>query len=512
MKRLLLAGILGLAGIAGAQYPARSVRFLNQIDLPTLGARSGSGCSGYVSPSGREYAIIGLNTGYTVVDITRPTAPRVIGHLPGVDSLWHEVAVIGDYAYGVTEGGGGMQVIDLRGADLGSVVPRANYTGNDYGRGHTIQASPNTPTLYIHGAQPAPGGIIALNVSNPEFPVEIGRWGGAYVHDAQYVFYESGPYAGREIAFACCGAEGLYILDVSNKANIVVLGSLKYLANGGYCHSGSLTPDGRFFLVNDEFDESNGLFPTATTHVIDVQNLSAPAYVRAFTNGVQAIDHNSMVQDGHLMLASYTAGLRVYRIGGGGALRETGFLDTFPSGDVFDYAGDWGVFAGFPSGNVIVSDMNRGLFVLDPSEAKGMGAPIVKVVKASGALGESANAKLRRAGYGVVPFTGKDWQPGLRVLFDSNETAWTRWNLAVRLGSSDGTTGKVRAYLKDHGSGAFKKAGEWSYGPTRQTFSVSSTDASVVDASGNLELKLVVSAGAGVATSVDVDMTRVTLR
>jgi hypothetical protein len=43
---------------------------------------------------------------------------------------------------------------------------------------------------------------------------------------------------------------------------------------------------------------------------------------------------------------------------------EIAFFDTFPSGDGTAYNGAWSVYPYLPSGTLIVSDTNNGLFIL----------------------------------------------------------------------------------------------------------------------------------------------------
>jgi len=42
-----------------------------------------------------------------------------------------------------------------------------------------------------------------------------------------------------------------------------------------------------------------------------------------------------------------------------------GFYDTFEGNDAFFFAGNWGVYPYLPSGNILASDMQNGLFVLE---------------------------------------------------------------------------------------------------------------------------------------------------
>ena len=54
---------------------------------------------------------------------------------------------------------------------------------------------------------------------------------------------------------------------------------------------------------------------------------------------------------------------------------EVGWFDTFAGPDAPEYDGAWSVYPFFPSGTVIVSDIQSGLLVLDPSFALAGGAP-----------------------------------------------------------------------------------------------------------------------------------------
>ena len=43
---------------------------------------------------------------------------------------------------------------------------------------------------------------------------------------------------------------------------------------------------------------------------------------------------------------------------------ETGFFDTFPDGEGSGFSGAWSVYPLFDSQNIIISDIQRGLFVV----------------------------------------------------------------------------------------------------------------------------------------------------
>jgi len=59
------------------------------LDLSDFGNPSnGNDCWGYTSPSGREYALMGLSNKMTVVEITDPSNPVIIDSISHSNSLW----------------------------------------------------------------------------------------------------------------------------------------------------------------------------------------------------------------------------------------------------------------------------------------------------------------------------------------------------------------------------------------------------------------------------------------
>ena len=73
--RTVVALLLMTAIPAAAQYQSENVDLLSRVALSEFGAEFAEDSWGYVSPSGREYAIIGLSNGTGFVEITDP-APR----------------------------------------------------------------------------------------------------------------------------------------------------------------------------------------------------------------------------------------------------------------------------------------------------------------------------------------------------------------------------------------------------------------------------------------------------
>jgi choice-of-anchor B domain-containing protein len=513
------AMVIGLAVPSFAQFASNKVRLLKQIPLAQFAGlpTSGSGCAGYVSPSGKEYAIMGLRNGNAVVDISNPINPVIIGHIPGVVSQWHEVCVLGNYAYATTEGGGGIQIINLSRLEENPPVVElaATYTGNDLSSGHTIQAVPEKNLVIVHGSNTI-SGLRILDCTNPTQPVQVGTWNTKYVHDAIYKTYTSGPDAGKTICFAFCANGtngGMYVIDITNPATPTQIGFIRYLMNGTnfYSHSGSMSPDGRYILLNDELDEVNNLVPVdCTTHIIDIQNLTAPTYAGSFGNPIDAIDHNSMVQDGHLFLSAYKAGMRVYDVRNTPTITEAGFFDTH-TGTGLQFAGDWGVWANFPSGNVIISDMNAGLIIVDPSEAKGLGAPITNWKLQHIPNASDADKRLRKADGNAFAVDFTTAFSEMLVGFQTTSTSRSKIDITLRARSRNNRQERMSIWASRKGNKPLL-VGEFVLTSAYADYTIPNLSGPLhLETDGTFELTIGFQKGAAGDGAVDLDMAKISV-
>ncbi len=355
-------------------FDSNNVTLYQNIDLATLGSSSGNDCWGYVSPSGREYAIMGSSNKVTFVEITNPNAPVIVGAVAHPTGSWSNQKIYGHHCYVVNENSGGIQVIDMSQIDNGTVTLVNTIASPP--ASHTMAIDTVSGYLYTLGSNTAAGALInggspiAFNLSNPANPVQVGMFNGPnsdYIHDAQVITYTSGPYAGQQILFGFSANRGVDIINVTQKNNMFLISRTPY-PGVAYCHGG-WTEDLQHLYVDDELDEVNGLTPTVRTMVFDVTNLSAPVLLNTFTNGLNVTDHNLYVRDGYIYEANYRSGLRIYCAEDPVHPVEVGYFDTWPGTDAPGFDGAWSVFPFFPSSTVIVSDIDRGLFILDVSAA-----------------------------------------------------------------------------------------------------------------------------------------------
>ncbi|MFN0060425.1 MAG: choice-of-anchor B family protein [Planctomycetota bacterium] len=365
--RTVATGSAPFSGGPPITFPGSGLALLSWVTLTEIDPAldNANSCWGYVSPSGREYALLGLSHGTAFFEVTNPGDPQLLTVIAGNQSLWRDMKVYGQYAYSVTENDGGIQVIDMGNIDNGVVTLVNTVTTGGSGNTHTLALNEVSGYLYRCGG--SGNGLRIYDLSNPAAPNFVASWPDRYVHEAQIVSYTSGPYAGREIAF--CGAgynggwvePGLDIVDVTNKSSIFLVARNLY-PGAVYCHQGWLSEDRQYFFVDDELDEQTFGVPTNTL-VFNVSNLTTPQLVSTFSTGSTAIDHNQYVRGKLLYQANYRSGLHVWDTTNPLSPTEIANFDTYPPDDNANFNSLWNNYPFFPSGTIIGSDIEKGLFV-----------------------------------------------------------------------------------------------------------------------------------------------------
>ena len=361
-------------GFAGA-FPCDGYDLLSNISKSILSNEDGSDIWGWTDPmTNKEYALITFEDKTCFVDVSDPVNPIYLGNIPtnaGVN-FWRDVKVYNNHAYIVADivGNHGMQVFDL--TRLRNVtsppetfVPDTVLT--DVGSCHNIAINEATGFAYLLGCNTYSGGPHFVDLSNPTNPVTVGGYStDGYTHDAQIVTY-NGPdteHTGKEIMIASNENE-IVILDVTNKASVTRLSRIDYL-DVGYTHQGWLSDDQRYFYLGDETDEIDFGYATRGM-VFDFNDLDNPSFVTTFLGNSNAIDHNYYTDGNKLYQANYTAGLRILDISNPSNVTEIGYFDTHPENNNTTFFGAWSVYPYFASGNIIISDIDRGLFVIRES-------------------------------------------------------------------------------------------------------------------------------------------------
>ena len=383
---LVVLALLLIAGPAAAQIPTRNMQVLSHVDQyhTPVGVipYAYSACWGYVHPDGREYAVIGTSGGTAIYNITNPRAPFRVAFIPGPNSVWREMKQYRTWIYIVTEGTWGslrgMQVIRM--TDPDHPVLAKTYTASNYVAAHTVSVDTTRALLFVNGTRSDAGnevypwqGMQIFSLAQPESPVFLSAWPNSGPYYSYEYIHDSVPVGNRLYASSIfVGTQR--VLDVTDPTRPVEMASWTY-PGAYYTHNAWPDSSGHTLYVTDE---QNG----QTLRVFDISNLSQPNLVTGLSANPKAIVHNAVVHGRELFLANYTEGLRVLDLTDPLHPAEFAWADTY-SGPSGGFSGIWGVCPTLPSGTVIASDMQSGLWLLRIFRNNTYGRVRVQVVDAA---------------------------------------------------------------------------------------------------------------------------------
>jgi choice-of-anchor B domain-containing protein len=300
---------------------------------------------GYVAPNGDEYALLmSRDDGLSVIDING-TTPVEVGFIPAIGAFHDskDVETWGTTAYIVNEYAN-MQVVDL--TDPSNPVQVRTFDTQPSGGTGTHTLSIADGYLYVQGGAGV-GGVRIFSLANPLNPQFVGDYQPFYVHDV-YV-------RGDVLYAAAIYGEGVDIVDISDKANPQRIDIFNYPGSGA--HNVCATEDGAHIFVGDEIGSGNW---TRAFNVEDPHDVEQVANIIVNAN---AVVHNCNVEGDLLYLAHYTEGVRVWDVSDPANPVEVAYYDTY-TGSSGGYNGAWSVYPYLPSGKIIASDIQGGLFVL----------------------------------------------------------------------------------------------------------------------------------------------------
>lgn len=362
IKNYLLAFVLMLSFLTLSDKQLYSqlgnsnmVLHANKNDHPGTGGNLYSALWGYRAPNGREYAILGCATGTAFYDITDSTNIVEVGFIPGPTNNWREMKVFSNYAYIVSEASNSkIQIVNL--ANLPASVTLVG-TSNLAGHSSTHSISQDGPYLYLHGCNSSFGqGVTVVDLTNPTSPVKRGGWNTHYVHDSR---------VRNDTIYACNIYDPpgtITVINAANKDNLTTITSWVNNPNP-FPHNAALTAGRTYIYTTDETSSPNGKLK-----VWNISDLSNVTFVTNWqpTGITTAIVHNVEIYGNYALVAHYTAGIRLINISNPVAPTEAAWYDTYPSNNNNTYNGCWGVYM-FPSGKIIASDRQTGLYVVKPT-------------------------------------------------------------------------------------------------------------------------------------------------
>lgn len=354
MNRLILAFALLFIGVQ--LYGQQNISLIGQLGY----TEDASDIWGYVAPDSTEYALVGVRNGLSVVSLANPAAPVEVDFVPGASSTWRDIKVWGNYAYVVADqGADGLAVIDLSGLpnSVSNTFWQPTITINGVSgtltQSHNIYIDENG-IGYLAGSNLNAGGMVFLDLNTPTgIPNYIGAGPARYSHD---VFVRGDTMWSSDI-----NAGWFSVVDVSNKANPVELATQNTPFN--FTHNAWLSDDGNTLYTTDE--QSNA--PVASYDVSDLSDIKKLDEFRPpATVGAGVIPHNTHTKGDFQVVSYYTDGIVVIDATMPDWLVQAGQYDTYGGPDG-GFNGCWGAYPFLPSGLILASDINTGLYVLSPT-------------------------------------------------------------------------------------------------------------------------------------------------
>lgn len=313
---------------------------------------------GYAA-GGREYAFIGSTRGIHILDVTDPTATVLVDYVQGRNSgsgvIHRDLKTHADHLYAVCDQGpSSLQIMDLR--YLPDSVHLVYDSNEFFARAHNIQVDTINARLYTCGGS---NQFSVYSIADPASPVllanlemDVPWWNSliGYVHDCHV----------RDNIVWTNDANAMHVVDFTDPMQPVVLGALTSYADQGYNHSGWLNDDGTTYVMADETHGS----PLKFIDVTDIGDLDVTSSVSTGTSSF-AVVHNPFFKGNVAHVAYYHDGYWMWDATDPTNPQVLGYYDTNPAPSADNYRGAWGVYPYLPSGHVLVSDMQTGLWVLD---------------------------------------------------------------------------------------------------------------------------------------------------
>jgi choice-of-anchor B domain-containing protein len=315
---------------------------------------------GYAAPDGTEYAIVGVNDGTSLVSLADPANPIEVGFIPGAQSIWRDIKTYGDFAFVTTDvGTDGLLVIDM--TNLPTSFESYYWKPQLLNQG-TLEKCHNIYVdedgwMYLAGCNLNNGAVMIFDVFTDSYnPIFVNNIQGSYAHD---VFTKGNNMYSSNLS------NGLQIFDVTDKMDIQ-LGGVQTTAFN-FTHNAWSTDDNNFVFTTDELANA----PVGSYDVSNLNDIKEMDQFRPTTTlGEGVIPHNAHVWNNYVIVSYYSDGCIILDATHPDNLIEVGNFDTFiPS--TTGFSGAWGAYPYLPSGLILVSDIESGLYVLQPNYVQG---------------------------------------------------------------------------------------------------------------------------------------------
>ncbi|MFW3169811.1 LVIVD repeat-containing protein [Geodermatophilus sp. CPCC 206100] len=308
-------------------------------------------------------------SGWSVVDVTDPAAPRVVHTMAGPETTWTIQVQAADGllvtalerpvpGWGVPEGAPyseGVLLWDLTGDPAEPELVGEWRTGS-YGTHRNFYAGGRHAYLTAAGPDVVGQCLVILDVSDPAAPREVSRWAWpdqlAGTGEPPLAYLHGPAYVSGDLAYLPYGRVGLVVLDVSDVRSPRLVSVLGFGDLGSFLglHSAVPIPERDLLVVNSEAIEEHGREALNYAFVVDVADPSRPRvlsslpvprpgpglpYPSYYDKGGRFGPHNQHHHQGnpahfrlreHVLMTYFNAGLRLFDISDAREPREVGWF------------------------------------------------------------------------------------------------------------------------------------------------------------------------------------------
>ncbi|HOY13838.1 MAG TPA: choice-of-anchor B family protein [Saprospiraceae bacterium] len=328
----------------------------------------GEDCSdvwGFVDSSGIEYAVIGTRSSAKIYSLEDPKNPILRYTAPGARSIWRDMKFYNNHIY-VTQDQDtfGLTIIDVSQApdSISHTQWKPQLTiGNNnarFLRAHNLYID-EKGFAYISGHNLSRRGVMILDLNvDPKEPILVSAVDGFYSHDA---------YVQDDILYSSELSNGFGIYDVSNKFVPIELGRGR--SGNNFTHNAWLSDSTKILFTTDEV--ASGY--VESYDVSDPANIKYLDRYKTNAGNTRVIPHNAHVKGDYVVTSWYTDGVIINDVSDPSNIVKVGGFDTYTgaipaSGSLF--LGCWGAYPFLPSGLILASDINTGLYVFKPTYVK----------------------------------------------------------------------------------------------------------------------------------------------
>jgi len=415
-------------GKAG-EFSCTNLDLLAHVPLSRLGNSGSNGndiWGHYDLNDGREYALVGLTNGVSVVEVSDPVNPRVVSFIASQNTVWRDIKTYQfydnslrrwmSYAYVTADAASvGTMILDLNQLPQTVVVASSEKTDTsahniyisnvDYSTG--VALTGKAAYMHIAGSDKQGGAFNSYSLADPLKPAAVYKnalasprnW---YSHDVSSLWITDERRAQCIDTNNDCDVmldyneNEILLWDKTNNAVPANLSRTQY-QYVSYVHSGWWMEDKQFISVHDELDEINyGL--NTRVRFFAINNLRAPELVGEYIGPTPAIDHNGYTRGNRYYISNYERGLVVLDITDPRNPKEAGFFDTYPFANSAAFNGAWGTYPFLPSGNILVNDINSGLYVIRDNTVSAEGRAVFSASHINAKEGESVQIAIQRTG------------------------------------------------------------------------------------------------------------------